>query len=375
LFLEALWRQHIGADCTSADHVFVVGNKENIIAEFFPSDTKTMGTNMEQQPLTPVRLGACGPTVSRLCLSGLALAADSRESAAFKLFENFQAAGGNFIEVTEGFAGERVQSIAGRALRSIGGDWVIAAGASLAQSPNSISKRENCLAYAVEKALQRLGLDRLDIVYLRLDQQSAGLEQPVEAVGELMETGLIGGWGFSHLPAWRIAELIWIADCLDIPRPIAARPYYHALHRQAEKDYLPACSHFRLGAVTDACLARELLAADQSEIPASSQDGPLIDREARPAALDAVNAIAHYLEPSGREIMKFTVQWVLANRLVSSVVIRPRSTAELDVYLRAADIPYTADDEAFVDRLVPSGAVIGSMYREPMAMHPGRLIA
>jgi aryl-alcohol dehydrogenase-like predicted oxidoreductase len=329
----------------------------------------------QQQPLTPVRLGANGPTVSRLCLSGFFLAADAGEEGAVELMGNFQAAGGNFIDVTEGFGGERAQSIAGRALRAVGGDWTVAAAAGPTQYTKCISKRdENRLANSVEKVLERLGLDKLDVFYLRLDRHLEDLEQTVEAVGELIEAGLIGGWGFSHLPAWKIAELIWIADCLDIPRPIAAKPYYHALHRQAEKDYLPACSHFKLGIVPDACLARELLSGDQGEILVSSQDSPLIDSDSRPAALDAVNAIAHYLKPSGREIMKFTLQWVLANRLVSSVLIRPRSTAELSAYLSAADIPYTSDDEAFVDRLVPSGAVIGSVYRDPKVMRSGRVV-
>ena len=333
---------------------------------------------MKRKPLTKVRLGERGPIISRLCLSGLPFALDMEECEAGKIIASFQEAGGNFIDVAGAFGDGRSERIVGRALRTLQGNWTVATGMSLAQNSGIASSKlaSKRLWNNVEQSLERLGLDSVDIYYLRFGYEIANLEQTVEELGELIEAGMIKSWGFSNLPAWKIAELIGIADCLDIPRPIATQPYYHALYRQAEKDYLPACSHFRIGVVTCAPLARWLQSGDQlAEFPLVLQnDIPLIEAGSRPAAQNAINAITDYLRSSGREIMKFAVQWVLANRLVSSVLVRPRSAEELEVYLSAAEMPYTLNDEAFVDQLVPSGHTIGSAYRDPNSARGGRVV-
>jgi aryl-alcohol dehydrogenase-like predicted oxidoreductase len=195
----------------------------------------------------------------------------------------------------------------------------------------------------------------------------------------MIEAGRIGGWGFANFRAWRIAELVRIADCLDVPRPIAAQPYYHALYRLVEADYLPACAHFGIGAVAYAPLARGILSEQNGaaiQLPPTSpaHDGQGEETMFRPAALDAVRAIARHLQPSGRAMSGFALQWVLANQLVSSVAIRPGSLAHLDSYLSAAETPYTPDDEAFINELVPSGGFIGAGFGDAVAPQSGRVL-
>ncbi len=94
----------------------------------------------------------------------------------------------------------------------------------------------------------------------------------------------------------------------------------------------------------------------------------------RPAAVDAVRAIARHLQPSGRHMTGFALQWVLANQLVSSVEIRPTSLAQLDSYLSAMETSYTLNDEAFMNELVPSGNFFGTTFPNLKSAHDGRVV-
>lgn len=322
-----------------------------------------------------VRLGARGPDVSRLCLSTRMFAQQSGHTEAAEMVTRFGQAGGNFIDASGDPACER---IAGEAIGRHRDRWILAGTCQAASSNGARSPRS--LKQGLAASLDRLETDRIDLYYLPLDDRIGRLEDMVETLGELIEAGRIGGWGFANFRAWRIAELVRIADCLDVPRPIAAQPYYHALYRLVEADYLPACAHFGIGAVAYAPLARGILSeqgggAIRLPLPPPAPDGQADGAMVQPAALDAVRAIARHLQPSGRAMSGFALQWVLANQLVSSVVIRPGSMAHLDSYLSAAETPYTPDDEAFIDALVPSGGFIGAAFGDPVTPRTGRVLA
>jgi aryl-alcohol dehydrogenase-like predicted oxidoreductase len=336
---------------------------------------------MMKRQFARLRLGECGPNVSRLCLSARMFGNGTEEHEAAEMIARFGQAGGNFINAAGSDAEGAAQRIIGRAIRRDRDRWIIADAATPPAKARSNARGPSgaWLRQAVDRSRDHLGVAKIDLYYLCLDDWMTGLEETIETLGEMIEAGKIGGWGFSNLRAWRIAELVRIADCLDVPRPVAAQSYYHALYRLMEMDYLPACAHFGIGVVAYAPLARGILSDEFSSGSERSsyvgpQDPVVMETAFRPAAIDAVRAIARHLQPSGRAITGFALQWVLANRLVSSVLIRPKSMAQLDSYLSAVETSYTLNDEAFMNELVPSGNFVGTAYLNLKSAHIGRVV-
>jgi aryl-alcohol dehydrogenase-like predicted oxidoreductase len=321
---------------------------------------------MKQKQVARRRLGECGPDVSRLCLSAGTFGSGTGEREADAMIARFGEAGGNFLNTAGPGADGTAERIVGRAIRHDRDRWIIAATAATPADPTSIAAGPgHWLRDCVDRRRDSLGTDSIDLLYLRLDDGPARLEEAIETLGELIESGAIGAWGFCNFRAWRIAELVRIADCLDVPRPAAAQSYYHALYRLMEMDYLPACAHFGIGVVAYAPLARGMLSEEFFRggplLPgAGPQDPMLPDTAFRPAAMEAVRAIARHLQPTGRAVTGFALQWVLANKLISSVLIRPQSLDQLDRHLGAVDTSYTPNDEAFMNGLVPSGHFAGT---------------
>jgi aryl-alcohol dehydrogenase-like predicted oxidoreductase len=205
------------------------------------------------------------------------------------------------------------------------------------------------------------------------------LEETIGALGELIAAGKVVHWGFSNFRAWKIAEMIRVADSLGVARPVASQPYYHTLNRVVEMEYLPACLHFGIGAVAYSPLARGVLTGKYrgGVIPegsrAARKETRIMETEFRDETIAAANRAADHATATGRDAIGLAIQWVLANSAVPSVLIGPKSLAQLEAYLGAATTGYTAEDAAVLSALCASGHTPVPGHSDPRYPSRGRL--
>jgi aryl-alcohol dehydrogenase-like predicted oxidoreductase len=69
---------------------------------------------------------------------------------------------------------------------------------------------------------------------------------------------------------------------------------------------------------------------------------------------------------------QFGFAWFLANPLLSSVILGPRTIEQLEDNLAALGVAITAGDELLVDRLVPPGEHSGKGFQDPLYPVVGR---
>ncbi len=77
----------------------------------------------------------------------------------------------------------------------------------------------------------------------------------------------------------------------------------------------------------------------------------------------------------GRTAIGFALNWVLANPIVTSVIVGPNTQAQLQTYLAATDESFEAEDEALLDRLVSPGHPSTPGYTDPLYPVTGRPVA
>jgi len=290
-------------------------------------------------------------------------------------------AGVNFIDTADQYAKGMSERIVGATVTGSRADWIIATkvGNPMGPRPNESGLGRIWVTRAVEDSLQRLGTDYVDIYYLHIDDLETPLAETVTVMGDLIRQGKIRYWGFSNFRGWRIAEMMRLCGELGVPKPVVAQPYYNAMNRMPEVEYLPACAHYGIGVVPYSPLARGVLtgkyrpdAAPDPESRAGKGDQRMLETEFRPESIAMADTIRQHAEAKGGTAVGFAMQWVLANSIVDAVIGGPRTEAQWQAYLDGLNEPFDAADEALVDGLVAAGHPSTPGYNDPRYPVAGR---
>lgn len=188
---------------------------------------------------------------------------------------------------------------------------------------------------AVERSLQRLRTDYIDILYAHHPDPATGIDELLMTFADLVRNGSILHYGISTFSGWQTAEVVLRADALGVPRPAIHQIKYNARERRAEDEVAPACRHFGLPIAAFGPLAGGLLAAGTSDRVALGSarwqgPGPSVD-DRRFADDFRLLAAEHGLDPA-----VLALGWVLSRDGVISSVVGPESSEELVGLLPAA---------------------------------------
>jgi aryl-alcohol dehydrogenase-like predicted oxidoreductase len=331
------------------------------------------------------RLGRSGLEISSLCLGAMMFGERADEAESERIVEEAREAGINFIDTADAYGGGRSEEIVGKLTKRSRDWWIIATkvGTRLPPfTPNRGGIGRRWLLRGVEESLARLNSGPIDIWYLHLDDLATPLEETVDTIGTLIREGKIRHWGVSNFRAWRIAEIVRLCDVAGVPRPVAGQPYYNAVNRMPEVEYLPLCAHHGIGVVPYSPLARGVLTGKyQPKVPpdpttrAGRQDKRMMMTEFREESMLIAQTIKQHAESRGRTAIGFALNWVLANPIVSSVIIGPNSLAHLQGYVQATDEGFDKEDEALLNGLVAPGHPSTPGYTDPLFPVTGRQVA
>jgi aryl-alcohol dehydrogenase-like predicted oxidoreductase len=205
------------------------------------------------------------------------------------------------------------------------------------------------------------------------------VEETAATLATLVERGRIHYFGVSSFRAWRVARLVETCRAMGVPQPIVCQPPYSAMTRTIEAELLPCCAHYGLAAVVYSPLARGVLSGKylpDAPLPegtrAARADRRLMQTEFRRESLQLAQRMTEQARHRGLTTAQLALAWVWNNRLVHGLVAGPRTLEQWRQYLDALDVPFTADDEAFVSGLVPAGHASTYGYTDPIYPVTGR---
>jgi aryl-alcohol dehydrogenase (NADP+) len=326
-------------------------------------------------------LGRSGLRVSQLCLGAMMFGDQADEATSAGIVARAREAGVNFIDTADAYGAGKSEEIVGRAVQADRERWVLATKVGYpAGSPLAADLSRRYVMHAVDRSLRRLGTDYIDLYYLHRDDPSVPLQETVHALADLVRAGKIRYFGVSNFRAWRLAEVVRLCDALGIDRPVACQPQYNAMNRMPEMELLPACGFYGVGVVPYSPLARGVLTAKYASVDqlpegsrAARKDRRILQTELRSESIRLAQEIQAHAQARGGSASHFALNWVLNNALVSSVIAGPRTPQQWDDYLAALDTPFSAEDEALVDRLVPAGHPSTPGFTDPNYPVTGRV--
>ena len=329
------------------------------------------------------RLGDSGLQVSPLCLGTMMFGDRTDAATAQRIVDSAFAAGVNFIDTADVYAKGASEAIVGPAIASNRKQWILATkvGNVMTASPHDGGLSRRWIVQACEDSLKRLATDYIDIYYLHKDDNDTPLHETIAVIGDLIRSGKIRYFGISNYRGWRIAEIVGLCGELGVPQPVVCQPYYNAMNRMPEVEVLPACDYYGIGVASYSPLARGVLSGKYvpgAPLPEGSRgargDRRILETELREESYVIAQKLRQHAADTGRTLTQFALAWTWANRIVSSVIAGPRTIEQWQDYITAIGTPWSDEDEARVDSLVPPGHPSTPCYSDPQYPFFGRVL-
>lgn len=215
------------------------------------------------------KLGNTGMTVAPLSLGGNVFGWTADEATSFKVLDAFVAGGGNLIDTADvysrwapGNSGGESETILGKWLKKSGNrdKVIIATKVGMEMGPGEKGLSRAYIMRAVERSLNRLQIDTIDLYQSHQDDEATPLEETLGAFGELVQKRKVRAIGASNYSAKRLADAFRVSHERKLPRYECLQPGYNLYDRAGfEAELEPLCVREGIGVIPYYSLAAGFL--------------------------------------------------------------------------------------------------------------------
>lgn len=317
--------------------------------------------------MTYRRLGDAGIKTSVLSFgSWVTFGNQVDRQAAAECMQAAREVGVNFFDNAEAYASGRSEELMGQVLSDLGWprhSYLVSTKFfwGLHDGPNTRNTlNRKYLMEAIDRSLERFGLDHVDLVFCHRPDPETPVEETVWAMSDMVSSGRAHYWGTSEWPADAIRSAWEIADRHHLHKPQMEQPQYNLLHRQrVETEYDPLYDDLGLGLTTWSPLASGLLSGKYLEgVPAGSRGDRydfLADSVSDPETSEQVRTFVGVAAEVGCTPAQLALAWCAANPRVSTVITGASSVSQVRENLEALAVLDSLDDElkARIDAIFP----------------------
>lgn len=319
-------------------------------------------------------LGRTGAKVSKVCLGTMNFGAATDEKECFRIMNRAVELGIQFFDTAD-FYGDP----AGRGItETIIGKWfegekkrdeVFLATKCYASTgkmgPNDHGLSACHIRKACDESLQRLKTDHIDLYFMHhydrgyrsvtelhnigaekeadfecniYGSLAPSFEETLEAMDRLKMQDKITYIGSANFPAWAIAHFNGLSRLNHMSGTVVDQEIYNLSNRALEAEVIPACRELGVGLMTYSPLAGGILAGYNKikERKRFAENDVLHLR-------DKLQAYDQLCAELGENPSDVAVAWILNNKIVTSVILGPRTVEQLEDCVKALEIKLPED--------------------------------
>jgi aryl-alcohol dehydrogenase (NADP+) len=311
-------------------------------------------------------LGRTGIKVSPYCLGAMMFGKGGNpdHDECIRIVHRALDAGMNFIDTADAYNRGESEEIVGKALKGRRENVVVSTKAHrpMGEDPNMRGNSRRWLTRAVDDSLRRLGTDWIDVYHVHRPAPDTDVEETLAALTDLMRAGKVRAIGSSTFPASEIVEAQWVAERRGLARFRTEQPPYSILDRGIEREVLPLCERYGMGAMVWSPLAKGMLTGRYRKgqaTPDTLRAQYLPRQMSDERKLDAVERLIPIAEEAGLSLTHMALAFVTAHPAVTSAILGPRTMAHFEDLLAGAETRLSDDVLDRIDQVVPPGTDVG----------------
>lgn len=320
------------------------------------------------------QLGANGPMVSEIGLGCWSFGGSYGPTSEAESHETLSAAldlGIDFLDTANVYGMGVSEKVIGAFLKKHPAKFTIATKAGIYRDPDTNERGFNNspehLRAELEKSLEKLGVDHIDLYYIHRRDQSRPIEDVMETLVRFKEEGKIGGIGFSEIsPAsLRLANAV---------HPVTAvQSEYSLWSRMPELGVIQACEELGAAFVAFSPLGRGIFGLKTPD-PSTFTEGDF--RKPNPRFLEPnfsrnVAAIAPFKKFAADMSVSpaaLALAWILHRGDHLIPIPGTRSAEHLRECAEASEIALSSEQLAEINRILPPGFAYGARYSDAQAV-------
>ncbi|MCH8257379.1 MAG: aldo/keto reductase [Proteobacteria bacterium] len=309
------------------------------------------------------RLGKSGLEVPALCLGTMTFGLQVNEENSRAILDKAYDVGLTFLDTSDAYplGGTRetignTEAILGRWMNDKGNrSRMLIATKCFAPTrggPNNWGLSRQHIMESIDKSLDRLGTDYVDIYQAHGFDPFTPIEETLRAFEDLVTAGKVRYIGCSNYPAWRLGEALRAADNLGVSGYVSVQPRYNLLYRDIETELLPLCCDRGIGVLVYNPLAGGFLSGkykpgqdpeEGTRFTLGTAANRYQGRYWHDSQFAAVETLKTIVRDKGLNMVSVSVAWVLAQPGITSAIIGASKPEQLDANIEALNVEF--DDE------------------------------
>ncbi len=288
------------------------------------------------------------------------------EAESIEIIKNGLDNGINFYDTAIGYQNGTSEQYLGKAIREYASrDDIVVATKFLPRSEDEIKDNvsgQQHIHNFVEKSLENLGLDYIDLYIYHMWDYNTPLYDILEGLNEVIEEGKVKYIGISNCFAWQLAKANALAESEGFAKFVSIQGHYNLIFREEEREMIPLCKTDNIAVTSYSSLASGRL----SRMPGGEskrlnedfyaklkyQNTEVQDLE----IIKRVNELANNYDVSMTEV---SLAWLLTR--VTSPIVGATKMHHVEGAVNSVDLKLTNDDISYLEEPYVAHDLVGVM--------------
>jgi len=321
-----------------------------------------------------VKLGNTGLDVSKLCLGCMGFGDASKwlhqwvlnEENSRPVIKKALDLGINFFDTANVYSLGASEEILGRTLKEYANrDEVVIATkvhGQMNQGPNGSGLSRKAIMSQIDKSLQRLETDYVDLYIIHRWDYNTPIEETLEALHDVVKAGKARYIGASAMFAWQFQKALHTAEKNGWTKFASMQNHLNLIYREEEREMLPLCKEEKIAITPYSPLASGRLTRDLS-ITTHRSETDQIQKSKYDATASAdrlvIERVASLAEKYGIARTHIALAWLLQKEQVAAPIIGATKLSHLEDAAGALSLKLSPEDITFLEEPYVPHQVVG----------------
>lgn len=306
-------------------------------------------------------LGGTGLDVSRICLGCMSFGRGRydwslEESESREIIDRAIDLGINFFDTANIYSFGESERILGNSLEGYERDAQVIASKVYFQmdeaNPNSGGLSRKTIEQELERSLDRLGVDTVDLYQIHRWDYDTPVEVTLRTLDDAVSRGKVRYIGASSMWAYQFSEALHTSERLGLERFATMQNQYSLAYREEEREMLPLCEREDVGVIPWSPLAKGFLARPHEKMEATERgrtDSLLHDRPYDAEGNIEVNErIQELADDRDVSMAQIALAWILHKSSVDAPIVGVTSVEQLEEAVEALELDLSESDVEYL---------------------------